>query len=96
MFLLLCSEANRADQIIKFTPNTYSYITKVFSGSALTRVKKWERLFQTLANNSVDEQLYEVNRFFNSVPYYTDKDLWSKSDYWATPIEMLGTNWWRL
>jgi len=36
------------------------------------------------------ERLVCVNNFFNQVPYQSDQKCWGKSDYWATPIEMLG------
>ena len=40
----------------------------------------------------IDEKLYEVNSFFNSIPYVSDLDLWGKSDYWATPFQMILKN----
>lgn len=59
---------------------------------ASTKVKTWSRLTNELQNESIDDQLYEINNFFNEIPYYTDKEHWGQSDYWATPVEMLGTN----
>ena len=59
---------------------------------AKKRVLAWSELIDRNKKLSTDDQLYEVNNFFNDVPYYTDKEHWGKSDYWATPIEMLGTN----
>ncbi|WP_334018587.1 transglutaminase-like cysteine peptidase [Alteromonas sp. S015] len=59
---------------------------------AKKRVLAWSELINKNKKLTTDDQLYEVNNFFNEVPYYTDKEHWGKSDYWATPIEMLGTN----
>lgn len=59
---------------------------------AKKRVLAWSKLIDKNKKLTTDDQLYEVNNFFNDVPYYTDKEHWGKSDYWATPIEMLGTN----
>lgn len=38
------------------------------------------------------EQLTEVNRFFNQLYFVNDDVLWGKTDYWATPLEFLGSN----
>lgn len=56
------------------------------------KIETWSRLINKLQNISIDDQLYEINNFFNEIPYYTDKEHWGQSDYWATPVEMLGTN----
>lgn len=56
------------------------------------RVEQFVSTMTVARNHSVEDQLYEINNFFNKIPYYTDKEHWGKSDYWATPVEMLGTN----
>jgi predicted transglutaminase-like cysteine proteinase len=43
-------------------------------------------------NQSVDSQLYEINRFFNKIDFVDDMQHWGKNDYWATPVEFLATN----
>ena len=59
---------------------------------AKQKVEHWSEVMDTLYARPTEDQLYEINNFFNRVPYYTDQKHWGKSDYWATPIEMLGTN----
>ena len=35
--------------------------------------------------------LRKINTFFNQVPYISDLRHWRQEDYWATPVEMLGS-----
>jgi len=35
------------------------------------------------------EKLKTINDFFNKVKYSSDKSVWNKKDYWATPFELL-------
>ena len=72
--------------------NTLKYVTKTYGDAATKRVSNLDELILVLDTQSIDDQLYEINNFFNEIPYYTDKEHWGQSDYWATPVEMLGTN----
>ena len=36
------------------------------------------------------KQLKSVNDFFNKIKYMSDKKVWKKKDYWASPFEFLG------
>ncbi|WP_202927718.1 transglutaminase-like cysteine peptidase [Undibacterium crateris] len=35
--------------------------------------------------------LRRVNDFYNRVPYFTDQEHWNQADYWATPVEFVGS-----
>ncbi len=50
---------------------------------------KWNAMLSDMKGKSVKAQLDGVNSFFNRIRYVEDKDNWGKSDYWATPFEML-------
>lgn len=55
-------------------------------------VDDWESEIQNLQNLSNDEKLERTNRFFNSrIRWVQDTDAWGKADYWATPLEVLGS-----
>lgn len=60
--------------------------------SAFNQMKSLLSIVNDEQHSPIDDQLYEINNFFNEIPYYTDKEHWGQSDYWATPVEMLGTN----
>jgi len=61
------------------------------------RLAVWQRVARDskagLANNKADlaPALTRANAFFNQVPYVNDIKHWGVEDYWATPVEMLGT-----
>lgn len=54
-------------------------------------LEEWLALLDRLAGSELDEQLREVNRFFNRrVRWLDDSDIWGEEDFWATPLETLG------
>jgi predicted transglutaminase-like cysteine proteinase len=84
---------SEADISNKLSSEVIKKLNFRFGAKAVSRVKKWNSVLYSLdKNTSYEEKLYEINNFFNKIPYYTDQEHWGKSDYWATPIEMLGTN----
>ena len=74
-----------ANDPIYFSASLYEKISQTYGNSAKRRVQKWEGLLTSLKSDGIDDQLYEVNAFFNAIPYYSDAKHWGKSDYWATP-----------
>ncbi|BFT30749.1 transglutaminase-like cysteine peptidase [Alteromonas sp. D210916BOD_24] len=67
-------------------------IERKYGSDALTRIQKWTKTIHNQENSKFEDILYNVNNFFNRIPYHSDLEHWNKTDYWATPIEMLGTN----
>lgn len=59
-------------------------------GAAKQRIQAWDELIQSSTGLAENQQLAEVNRFFNRQLRFTDDiRLWRANDYWATPIEAL-------
>ena len=59
-------------------------------GAAKQRIQAWDDLIKSSAGLAENQQLAEVNRFFNRQLRFTDDiRLWRANDYWATPIEAL-------
>lgn len=52
----------------------------------------WQEMVDRAYGKPEKVKLRMVNNFFNEVPYKTDPKHWKKKDYWATPIEFLGTD----
>lgn len=77
---------------IELTDESRARILSVYGTRATQKIKEWIYLLEKNSGKSVDDQLYDVNNFFNRIPYFTDEAHWGKPDYWATPVEMLGTN----
>lgn len=89
--LQLFSNQTQADLDIFLSKNLQKTYKKYGTlGSA--NIEQFYKHIQNIRHLDNTEKLYEINNFFNNIPYYTDNEHWGKSDYWATPIEMLGTN----
>jgi len=67
-------------------------VEKTYGKSARLRVTSWDDLMKSDRNMPESEKLQLVNRFFNQMRFVDDIIHWKKPDYWASPIEFLGTN----
>lgn len=56
------------------------------------RVMAWDTLLRTEPGATDSEKLEYVNQFFNQLNFVSDIQHWGEEDYWATPIEFLGSN----
>lgn len=77
---------------IKFNDRLFSQVAMRYDADAEARVRAWQQILIENKSASVADQLYEINRFFNEIPFVDDITHWGQRDYWATPIEFLGTN----
>lgn len=66
------------------------YTTR-YGAKAAARLHDWERLVVANRDQREHEKLRMANDFFNTLPWLSDDEHWGKRDYWATPLEMLGT-----
>ena len=62
-----------------------------YGKSARLRLTAWEDLIVSDNSQTDLEKLEKVNQFFNRMEFVEDIDHWKVEDYWATPIEFLGT-----
>ena len=62
-----------------------------YGKSGRLRLVAWENLIITDNSQTELEKLEKVNQFFNQMEFVEDIDHWGNKDYWATPIEFLGT-----
>ena len=83
------------------SPGLLRYINSRWGNEGQQRVQSWYHFISTqksLPKPSPDtmqverDRLSSDNSFWNRVPYYSDKAHWGVDDYWATPIETLGSN----
>lgn len=67
-------------------------VETTYGVTARLRVDNWSKLLAR--TDFVDEMntVREVNRFFNQMRFVDDIVHWGENDYWATPIEFLGSN----
>jgi predicted transglutaminase-like cysteine proteinase len=52
-------------------------------------VAQWQRMMASARHQPQMEMLKAVNGFFNRWPYRLDSEVYSASDYWATPEEFM-------
>ena len=71
---------------------TIGKISQAYGERAGLRVNTWYNLIQQLRFKSKEQQLNDVNVFFNRLYYMTDEKMWGVSDFWATPYEFLGAS----
>lgn len=76
---------------VKLAPELLARVEKQYGADAKSRLLSWQDLLQPNADQQL-QQLQRVNLFFNQIRFIDDIDHWQKTDYWATPIEMLATN----
>ncbi len=62
-----------------------------YGNRAYKRLLAWDRVITKAKKAKTIKKLKYVNDFFNSIRYMSDKKHWHKTDYWATPMEFLGT-----
>ncbi|WP_340677725.1 transglutaminase-like cysteine peptidase [Paraglaciecola sp.] len=78
-----------ADTIV--SKNTLKKVQKIYGTQASEDVTKWNDLLLELEGQDIQEQLSQVNNFFNRQKFVDDIDHWNKEDYWATPIEFIAS-----
>ena len=67
-------------------------VSSVYGGRAGLRVQAWREKQHRLQPQTNRQKLSEVNHFFNQLHFVDDIKLWGKKDYWATPLEFLGSS----
>jgi predicted transglutaminase-like cysteine proteinase len=92
LIILLLTSGSFALSDITFTEKLFNLVKTRYNQDAEVRVRDWQQLLLQQKNQPVNDQLYEINRFFNAMDFVDDKQHWGKNDYWATPIEFLATN----
>jgi len=94
LLLLLCFTAFvcavAKQKTILVTNKKLSQIEKKYGKKMTKRFHSWKKLVRTHQKKSEKEKLKLVNDFFNGqIRWISDKKLWKKTDYWATPVETM-------
>lgn len=90
--LVLSVTLNSVLSALQFSDTLFATVESRYGSTGASRVRDWHSLIITLENEIIEDQLYEVNKFFNNIRFSEDLRHWNVKDYWATPIEFLGTN----
>lgn len=91
--------ASTSAGVIDFSPGLLRYVGEQWGRNAPGRLLDWQRQVKTAqvqtagANQGFEQNLIEAtNAFWNRTPYFDDPAHWGVPDYWATPVETLGSN----
>lgn len=95
LFIFLSSNALAIPDYKKISNQALGRVEARFGPKGRERVSGWKDLLNELAAKVPPEdaeQIRVANDYFNRVEWLWDIDHWGKEDYWATPIETLGSN----
>lgn len=94
LLICLCMSMclSAATLLIQFHPKLFQYVEQTYGAAAKSRVTQWQALLKTAQTQEANKQLTIVNDFFNEYAFVSDQNHWNTLDYWATPIEFIGTN----
>lgn len=87
-FFSLFSTASKTFNISESQLKT---VESKFGSKGRLKVEEWDAMLESSKNETVLNKLKNVNDFFNKITYRTDQNHWKKKDYWATPLEFMGT-----
>ena len=59
---------------------------------AAKRGRAWFEVLSLSYDLKESEKLQKINHFFNLLYFIDDIKLWGEENYWATPVEFIGTN----
>jgi predicted transglutaminase-like cysteine proteinase len=66
-------------------------LSKRFGSAPNVRFAEWRKMLGDGTRGAESEKLRRVNNFFNQhMAFDDDYSVWGQSDYWATPLEMIG------
>ncbi|MCG2576653.1 transglutaminase-like cysteine peptidase [Dechloromonas sp. XY25] len=66
-------------------------LTSRFGQNQVSLLREWQQLVGSGKGMSDNDKLKRVNDFFNQhIAFDDDMSIWGQSDYWATPIEVIG------
>lgn len=86
----LSVSANYTDTTL--SPTFFEDVQQRYGEDAVSRFTSWRDLIVEGSSESDWDRIHLANQFFNrQVAYRSDQEHWGKTDYWATPVETLGT-----
>lgn len=87
------SEKNNTEQVSFITKKTMKLFGKIYGKDALNRLLYIENIIIDLKDESLFKKLSTIDQLVNRIHFMTDNEHWGKNNYWATPLETIGTNY---
>lgn len=79
-------------QLARLSDEVIRGFTETYGREASRRLMQWQRMLQTNLGTPDEVKRNAANDYFNRIPWITDDEHWGQADYWATPLEMIGTH----
>lgn len=87
IFLLSCQATAELD-----FDRLQQVLTRRFGPAPSALFSDWRQTLASARDKSEQEKLRRINDFFNRrIAFDDDFSIWGQSDYWATPMETIGT-----
>ena len=80
-----------ASKTFNIDQNQLNSIEKKYGYQAKQRVESWDSMIESSKDETILNKIKNVNDFFNKITYKTDLSVWGEKDYWATPLEFMGS-----
>jgi predicted transglutaminase-like cysteine proteinase len=90
--LLLISEGGALAQLGRLSDEAIQSFNATYGRKATKRLNEWQEIMQNNLASAEETKRKAANDFFNRIPWLTDDEHWGQADYWATPLEMIGTH----
>jgi predicted transglutaminase-like cysteine proteinase len=90
--LLLISEGGALAQLGRLSDEVIQSFNATYGRKATKRLNEWQEIMQNNLASAEETKRKAANDFFNRIPWLTDDEHWGQADYWATPLEMIGTH----
>ena len=89
----LKKEIKQEQKISFVSQKTMDNFTKKYGKDALRRLKYINEKIESLQNASTLKKIITINNLINRIHFISDIKHWNKENYWATPLETIGTNY---
>jgi predicted transglutaminase-like cysteine proteinase len=74
------------------TPELLDKAKQLYGGDIANKLQDWGELLDEAEQIKERDKLTKINGYFNQkINFISDKKHWKKEDYWATPLEALGS-----
>jgi len=87
------NDLKKADEIFFVTKETKKLFSKKYGKDALKRLTYFDNAIRSLQGASLYKKLSTIDKLVNRLHFMPDSKHWKKEDYWATPLETIGTNY---
>lgn len=89
---LVCIVVSTHAGAVAFSSGLLTQVGSRWGSDAPIRVLDWRTHIAMFRAADPRELMAQVNTYWNRMPYAGDPAHWRAADYWATPVEMLGSN----